>query len=557
LSSRSQGNRPIDREWLRAHLAELLLFCVAIACLFIKLGIGEIESYDEALPVVRALAIEKFGVWLDQSAYALGGFYSATHPPLGVWLIAASRAIFGDSELATRLPAALAGFAAAIGIFRLLRRYADDLIALLLAASFTVCSLFLWYGRHAQLDSLMIALSIWSIVWYQRAVDDGLGKYAALAGLFLGLALMTKFIWALFILPYLVMQALDSRAGRSVKSLMVLVGAALLVSLPWDLYMLTAHPDFLQHIRDSLFGLTAVDKYEPGGSRSVSYYLNQLLVSCPFIIAALWIPFKEELRNDRRIWIALAWLAILLIGLQLASTKMPHFALALLPAGYLISALVLGRLEKTSKVFWSVIALSVFWSLSLQLRMLAKGAQFEFVRPDIVAVAICFALLIALMIFARRRGTTFRAFILLTLVGVFVMTSTAKVLSYREEVFTDGAERIASILRARPQITELSVLHTSMPHDEQTPRLAYYTYGWTQSWIAAKTSTKIAWDKDDVFSRLIMIDPGSSAIVIERDWDRFYVPPAIVTGRMDSIKSTLAQRYTHYDSLRSYDLFYN
>lgn len=539
------------------HFAELVVFCVALSCFFIKLGVGEIESHDEALSAVRALAAVKFGAWLDQSAFSLGGLYSATHPPLGIWLIALSRAIFGESEFATRLPSALAGAAATLGMYKLLKQDVEARTALLSASAFSVCTLLLWYGRHAQLESLVLAFSIWTIVIYRRALDTGLARHAVLAGSLMGLALMSKFIWALFILPFMVFLAFDRADLRHARMLSTAIATALVVALPWHVYMLSTHAHFLQHVRDSLFGLTTVEHYEPGGGRSIIYYLNQLLVNCPFIVSAIWIPFHRELRTNRMILMTLGWLALLLLVLQLASTKMPHFALVLLPAGYLLSALVISTLKQPSKTLWLLLGLAVMWSLSLQLRMIVRGAEFVLIPPDLIAVAVCFAVLIGLVLVAHNRGIQASAIALLALTGVFVMTSAAKILSYREEVFSDGAKRVVQTLQQRPVITELTVLHTSLPHGEQTPRLAYYTYGWTQGWVPGKTSTKIAWDNDDVFARLGQLATESSAVVVERDWDRFYKPPTNVVMRMDSIKALLYTMYSRYDSLRSYDLYYN
>src|SRR5579871_6889328 len=91
-------------------MKRLPIVLLALACLipFIRLGIGEIQPWDESLYAIRADACLKFGAWLDQTQFAVGGLYSAWHPPFGIWLIALSKVLLGNSTFAVRLPLACA-----------------------------------------------------------------------------------------------------------------------------------------------------------------------------------------------------------------------------------------------------------------------------------------------------------------------------------------------------------------------------------------------------------------------------------------------------------------
>lgn len=521
--------------------------------LFVNLGIGELESSDESLYAVRALAVSTFKAWLDQSDYALGRFYSSTHPPLGIWLMTASRAVFGESEFATRLPSALAGVAATLALFALLRRVTSDRIALLLAAGFASCSLFSWFARHAQLDSLVIALGLWAVVILHKSLDKQSLRFATVSGLLLGLALMSKFIWGLFVLPYVIVVVIFSKEEIRYKAIIIMLGVAAVIALPWHLYMLNLHPDFFTHVRDSLFGISSVTGYEPGGDRSIVYYINQVIINVPFIVLGLLLYKKE--RWSSVVVATLIWFTVLLIGLQLMSTKMPHFALLLLPAAVLLSGAVIGRKSELPIVMWIVLALAVLWSLSAQVRLLLKGVDFEFILPGTGSIAIA-TIVLAIIAGLAWQSRTRSELLYLILAGLFVLSASVKVLNYKEEVFTDGARHIATTLGSQPTITNLVSLHTSLPSDDLAPRLAYYTEGWTRGWIPGKTASALHWDNDGVRDSLNTRLSNNTAVIIERDWDRFYVPSREVTQRMTELRSLLKTRYANYDSLRSYDFFY-
>src|SRR3972149_5023847 len=96
-------------------ISGILLFVCGLR--FVNLGFGEIQEWDEALYAVRAKAIVQLGDWptkdltgwLDQTAYSVGGLYSAAHPPLYIWLTAITYRLFGITEFTTRLWAAVFG----------------------------------------------------------------------------------------------------------------------------------------------------------------------------------------------------------------------------------------------------------------------------------------------------------------------------------------------------------------------------------------------------------------------------------------------------------------
>lgn len=529
------------------------MFSLSISLLFIKLGIGEFEDWDESHIVYRAQIVERFGAWLDQSRYALGGLYSSSHPPLGVWMMVVSRALFGTSEFATRLPAAICGLIASITIFLLLRHWCKDRIALVLAAAFTASSSFLWYSRHAQLDSLLMASSLASIALFVSGIQQSSRKRISLAGVSFGLSLLSKFGWGIYILSFVFGYAwIAPQRSRGMIIRFVVIGLA--IGSTWYVYMALSNAEFLRSVTGWLYGLGAVKDYEPG-DKSPIYYFNQLVVACPFIVTGLCSLLQRDSWSKDKL-LPLAWLSLLVITLQLAATKFPHFALILLPAAFIIAAQALTSIKRFRWWQWSLIVLAVLWSLSTQFRLYARGASFEILQPRWeIFIPLLFGL--SLLIWWRFRRGGIQEALLFALAGLIVITAATRVIGYSDTLFTDGAKAVAKKLDRQESITKLIVVHSGLPFDSITPRLAYYTKGWTSGWAEGKSSLKLGWTDAGLAANLESSATPDAALVLERERDRFAPPITQDLPAYSKVIAMLSERYDSHDSLRSYDLFYN
>ncbi len=155
---------------MRRRIPSVLL-AVAFLLPFIQLGLGEIQPWDESLYVIRAEACLKFGSWLDQTQYAVGHLYSATHPPLGIWLIAISKYLFGGSTFAIRLPIALAASGSIILLWLIARRFASKEAALVAAVSLSTADLFLELSHRAQMECLILFFCLAAIYLLLIAIE--------------------------------------------------------------------------------------------------------------------------------------------------------------------------------------------------------------------------------------------------------------------------------------------------------------------------------------------------------------------------------------------------
>src|SRR5437868_1207563 len=88
------------------RLMTLLLALFAIACIFPKLEVGNLPSYDDAYYAQKAREILQHG---NPWTMTLAGVPKFDNPPGFMWLIAGSFKLFGVSEFTARLPSALGG----------------------------------------------------------------------------------------------------------------------------------------------------------------------------------------------------------------------------------------------------------------------------------------------------------------------------------------------------------------------------------------------------------------------------------------------------------------
>jgi 4-amino-4-deoxy-L-arabinose transferase-like glycosyltransferase len=122
------------------------------------------------------------------------------NPPATSYFFAAVMAVFGEREIFLHGAMLLVAFAAAAGIFQLAKIWcARPLLATLLALSTPV---FLVSATTLMCDVPMLAVWVWAVVFWERALKNGGAIYFFLAALLAGVAVLTKYS-ALTLLPLL------------------------------------------------------------------------------------------------------------------------------------------------------------------------------------------------------------------------------------------------------------------------------------------------------------------------------------------------------------------
>ena len=199
-------NMPSQQSWLSRHTdAVCILALVAFSIVFfINLGDGPLWAADEQTYSQWAFHMTKTGDYLTPWAYGEMTFWIAK-PPLYMWLMSLSYQAFGVSNVSARLVSSIFGILTLIVVFYLGKALFNRKVGFNAALVLGTFMTFFSFARHAMTDVPFVFFIVSSIYFFVLSQKDEakVNRYAALSGVFFGLALMTKQIQA-FLLPLII-----------------------------------------------------------------------------------------------------------------------------------------------------------------------------------------------------------------------------------------------------------------------------------------------------------------------------------------------------------------
>lgn len=343
----------------------VLLVIMSLGLIFVNLGVNKLIPYDEAIYAKVSQNILTTGDWLTLS-WRIGQPWFEK-PPLYFWLSAISLSVLPNlPELAVRLPSALFGLLSVLVTYffgkRLFGKTAGFVSGLCLVTTFH----FLYYARTGMLDVTCSFFILVALYLYYTASKDVSKLKLIFAGLFVGLAVLTKgvvgFLPLVVIFGYevadFVLLALKTKRfpvrslGIAGEKLVVVFLTSALVFLPWHVVMYKLHG---QTFIDSYLGyhvlnratLETEDKTGP-----IYWYLIVLKVSMrlwfvaliPALLFAVLKLIKSK-TNRSGLFMAMLWAIVVLAGFSLAKSKLVWYITPIYPAvallvGYFYSSVL-------------------------------------------------------------------------------------------------------------------------------------------------------------------------------------------------------------------------
>lgn len=358
------------------------LWAVALALLLLylwQLGAAPLFDVDEGAFSEATRELLSSGDWGHTT---LNGTDRFDKPILVYWLQAASMAVFGVNEWATRLPSALCVLAATLAAGRFAaRRWGQStgaLAALVLGSGLGLLAI----GRASTADGLLNALLVAISLSLWQFAESGERKPLRWAYFWCGLGLLAKGPVAV-IVPggALVLWSLCSDRGRSaLRAAWDPVGwlIALTVALPWYLYALNRHG---QAFIDGFFLKHNVERFSgtlEGHGGGFAYYL----VVLPLLLLP-WSPLLVAvLARARRLWreplarFLLLWAGFVFALFSASGTKLPHYMLYGVAPLALLMARQLGELGRFGRAaLWTVLALQLALAAALPTLLPALAPQ--------------------------------------------------------------------------------------------------------------------------------------------------------------------------------------
>lgn len=223
--------------WTRTPRLRLIAL-VAIVILAAAVRFANLAALGYANHYYTAGVVSMLQSWQNFFFVAAepGGAVSIDKPPVGLWLQTISAAVFGVNGFGVLLPQLLAGVAAVVVLYHLVRRSFGTTAGLLAALALAITPIVVATDRNNTPDSTLILtllLAAWAFI---AATERGKLRYLLLGVALVGIGFNIKMLQAYLPLPaFYALYFLGAKAGLSRKllNLSLATGLLLTVSLAW------------------------------------------------------------------------------------------------------------------------------------------------------------------------------------------------------------------------------------------------------------------------------------------------------------------------------------
>lgn len=257
-------------------------------------------------------------------------------PPIFIWFQAVCMNLFGVNEFAARLPNAICGIVTLLILFHYGKKYFSLTTALIWCLLFTGSILPHLYFKSGLIDpwfNLFMFLSVLQIIiTINNFKSKAVVLNASLAGVYLGLAVLTKGPAALAIVGLVIfITLLVTRQFKFLVSLncSIMILSTILVSLSWFLLMyITGHGDLVKEFIN--YQIRLFETPDAGHDGPFYYHVIVLLIGC--FPASLF--FIQEMKSKdvhtpfqalfRRVMIVLFFVVLILFSV--VKTKIVHYS---------------------------------------------------------------------------------------------------------------------------------------------------------------------------------------------------------------------------------------
>jgi 4-amino-4-deoxy-L-arabinose transferase-like glycosyltransferase len=319
------------------------LLAIGTVLFLFNLGGRDLWEPDETRYAVIAREMKETGNWILPH---LNGEVYAEKPPLSFWLVSLSAFFVGENNaLANRLPSALAGLMTLLITFLLGERLFNLRVGFLSAMVLGTCILFPQLSRWVMLDSLFTPFFLLTLFFFYLGYEkeERRRRYYLLAGLFAGLAILTKGPAAYLTLPiFLIFAGLQKNLKKfwCCDLLLGFLLSVMVVLIWWIPACWVGGKDYIHWI---LFK-QAVGTYVEGGrhfhAEPFYFYFTRFPAEFfPWIVflpAALVLGLRKKFGKRKEFLFLSIWFFFIFLFFTLSKGKKDNYLLPLYPAAALI-----------------------------------------------------------------------------------------------------------------------------------------------------------------------------------------------------------------------------
>ena len=401
---------------------------VAVCCLVFLVGLGDtgLWDVDEGMHAAMGKNMLLSGDWVTP---VFNGEPFFDKPVMFNWLVAISFWLFGFTDFAARLPAALMGIGCVLLTYGIGRRLfglaAGFFAALALATSleFLILSRMVIYDVPFTFFTTLSLYFLCDALFGSRRSTAFIGFHVSVA-----LAILTKGPLG-FVIPWLAVCSylLWQRDLGRLREFRLANGALIITAIvaPWYVMMESANPGFIkyfivkQHIANMFGHVGEIGARHP---QPVYYYVPVLLLGffpwSSFLPGAVYSAWKRRSSRDDE---PLAFLLILLVSafvfFSIASSKLVTYILPLFPpAALLLGRYVTDRREVEQNRWTQLLtglAVSTLVALMLTIWAVSHDAPIQLheqsglVWHDVETISVVLtSTMVAALLFAWRGATT-------------------------------------------------------------------------------------------------------------------------------------------------------
>lgn len=266
--------------------------------------------------------------------------------PLALWGLAGSMWVFGINEIALRLPSILLVSVSIFLVFSIGSYLFNNRTGYLAAFLFSINGLVipLLAGRKAtdHVDIFFMFFILLAIYLSVQFCKKERPLYSFLVGLSIGLAILSKWLPALIVLPIWLLLVWDAEkfSLKTVSLNFALILVTLTVTfLPWQLYIFSTFPQ--EATWESNYNIHHLFEGLEGHSGSVFYYLNRIRINYGEYIYLplgwfIWTSFRDI--SNKKSAAVLVWFMVPFLFFSMAQTKMQAYLLFTAPALFYMTA---------------------------------------------------------------------------------------------------------------------------------------------------------------------------------------------------------------------------
>ena len=319
------------------------LLAIGMVLFIFNLGGRDLWEPDETRYAVIAREMEETGNWILPH---LNGEVYAEKPPLSFWLVNLSAFFVGENNaLANRLPSALAGLVALFITFLIGERLFSLRAGFLSAMILGTCILFPQLSRWVMLDSLFTLFFLLTLFFFYLGYEkeERRRRCYLLAGLFTGLAILTKGPAAYLTLPILLILAGIQKNLRKFWCRELLLGfllSVIVVLIWWIPACWVGGKDYIHWI---LFK-QALGTYVEGGRHfhEEPFYFYLIRFPAEFVPWIVFLPagfvlgLRKKFGKRKEFLFLSIWFFFIFLFFTVSKGKKDNYLLPLYPAAALM-----------------------------------------------------------------------------------------------------------------------------------------------------------------------------------------------------------------------------